>query len=131
MNSMILNGIEMPLVNTQASDNEQKLAENLLTIVSEAIEETDSVGTELSVDPNVNVYDIDPNSSFDREYYSVTIYGGKNGSGIWSNYFKSLSDLMLRIEDKFEDAWIISLDVDTIDDVWAAQVGIYPYEGQI
>lgn len=126
---MILNGIEMPF--NFDDDTEATQAKKLHQMVSDTIAELDDVGTSLSCDPEVSIYNPDPQSDYDRNYYSVTVYGGLNGTGIWSNYFKSLSDLMLRLESKFEDVWVIEFISDCTDDAFGVRIGIYPFINQL
>lgn len=58
----------------------------------------------------------------DKNYVSVCICGGLNGWGKWSNYFKSLSELMEIIENAWEDSFILKVDYDASDDLFYAQV---------
>lgn len=52
------------------------------------------------------------------------IHGGLNGDGEWSLYLDDLSDLITLLADHFSDAWIINIDVDVLDDVFYASVGL-------
>ena len=126
---MILNGIEMPF--NFDDDAEATQAKKLHQMVSDVIAELDNFGTDLRCDDEVNIYAADPESGIDHNYYSVKLYGGLNGNGIWSNYFKLLSDLMLRLEAMFYDAWIIELNPDCLDDVFSVVIGIYSFNNQL
>lgn len=52
------------------------------------------------------------------------ICGGLNGCGEWSKYFEDLSDLIRMLYGYFDDIWLIKLDVDVLDDVFYAYVGL-------
>lgn len=85
----------------------------------------DSSNIQLYTQKEVGIYD-DP-----FEYYSINFYGGLNGPGMWSSYFETLSGMMAELEQIFEDAWVIALDVDCSDDVFYLTLGIKPYENQL
>ena len=140
--TMNLGGYEVQLYDQQgnpvmtpeelaAEDMETKQVRNLVTQINSYIDEIENVGANLECGPDVNIYSPVPESGFDRPYYSVSIYGGLNGRGIWSNYLKALYDLLLRLEADYEDVWMIELPIDVTDDVFTVCVGIYPYEGQL
>ena len=115
-------------------DEELKQAQNLLKIVRRIVDETEQVGTNLNyVDENVNIYDdIGADGKPTGEvYWSVTVGGGLNGRGIWSNYFKALSDFMIRMEAEFEDAWVIEVNPDCPDDVFYVTIGIRTFTNQL
>ena len=57
----------------------------------------------------------------------VRIYGGLNGHGLVSNYFKTLSDLSNAMEAVFEDVWLINVMNDPADDVFFVDFAIDPY----
>jgi hypothetical protein len=80
---------------------------------------------ELYTQEEVGIYD-DP-----FEYYSINFCGGLNGLGMWSSYFETLSGMMAELEEIFEDAWVIALDVDCSDDIFYLTLGIKPYENQL
>ena len=125
MQSMILQGIEMPL--RIENQNEDKKANQIVEKICNILQEIETTGTNLVISDQVNVYDACPECGFDRPYYMFAISGGLNGRGIWSNYFSTLSSLMLKLEAEFEDAWVSRLNVDCTDDVFDAEIGIYPY----
>lgn len=107
---------------------EDLAAMDILEQVKTILIEVDDIGAELSCSDQINVFDYATDgNNIDREYYSFTIFGGENGHGLWSNYLKVLSDLMLRLEAQFEDAWIIEANVDCTDDVFNVEVAILPY----
>lgn len=55
----------------------------------------------------------------DRNYACICICGGRNsGRGLWSEYMKSLSEAMRRIEAKYQDVFIDRLENDTADDIF-------------
>lgn len=107
---------------------QETAAANARTIVKTALLGANTVGSNLSVDEEVNVY---PHKSAEGNendvYYGVLIHGGKNGHGLWSNYLDSLADVMLRIECECLDAWIRKIEIDVPDDVFTAEIGIYPF----
>ena len=115
-------------------DEELKQAQCLLKIVRRLVHETEQIGTKLDyIDENVNIYDeIGPDGEPTGDvYWSVTVGGGLNARGIWSNYFKSLSDLMVRMEAEFLDAWVITVDPDCPDDVFYVTIGIRTFKDQL
>lgn len=126
---MVLNGIEMPF--NFNNEDETERVNKLHQLVCDVLTNVDDFGSSLSCDPEVSIYNPDPHSDYDRNYYSVTVYGGLNGTGIWSSYFKSLSDLMLRLEAKFEDVWVIEFITDCTDDAFGVKIGIYPFINQL
>lgn len=65
---------------------------------------------------------------FEDEYNTITavIYGGLNGKGSWSGYLIDLANLLAVLEKEFEDAYIIYIDNDCVDDVFTAHIGIKP-----
>lgn len=67
--------------------------------------------------------DCDPSQ---LDYYGVIVHGGQNGSGKWSTYLLALHELLERLEDTFQDVWIISMDIDVPDDVFDVEIGILP-----
>ena len=55
----------------------------------------------------------------DGDHYIIKIYGGLNGPGKWKDYLLD----MQKVLELFEDAWVIDLDVDVLDDVWTLYIG--------
>ena len=58
-----------------------------------------------------------------REYdshYVLTINGGLNGSGNWKMYLTQLQSIV----EAFEEAYIIDLSYDCLDDIWYLTLGI-------
>ena len=110
----------------ESTAEEKQLADNLLNMVKEQLAEVDDIGADLTVSDLVNVYNYDVEEG-DREYYTVTIFGGKNGSGIWSNYLKVMADLVLRLEAEFDDVWIRKWNIDSADDVFDVEIAILEY----
>lgn len=61
----------------------------------------------------------------DRSYTCVCISGGRNsGRGLWSEYFKTLSEALRRIEAKYQDVFIDRIENDTADDIFYAYIVI-------
>lgn len=107
---------------------EDLAAMDILEQIKTILTEVDDIGAELSCSDQINVFDYATDgNNVDREYYTFTIFGGKNGHGLWSNYLKVFSDLMLRLEAQFEDAWITGVKIDSSDDVFDVEVAILPY----
>jgi hypothetical protein len=129
--TMILNGIEMPLLFDKPSDEDTKLATRVHEIVSETLLELGKTNSNLACEPDVSIYVPDSRCGFDRNYYSVTVYGGLNGEGAWSNYFNSLSKLLTKLESIFEDVWVIEFTTDCTDDAFGVKVGIYLFMNQL
>ena len=69
---------------------------------------------------NITLINIEENSS----HCAVTLSGGMNGHGILSSYLEQLHDLVLDLEQEFEDVWLIKWENDVLDDVWYLEIGI-------
>ena len=140
MMTMQLQGVPMPLLLKDENgnlipdcieDQQEIQARNLVTRVKACIDDIENVGSNLACGDEVNIYPANPGAGFDRPYFTVSVYGGLNSRGMWSNYFKALSDLLLRLESEFEDVWVPEMPIDCCDDVFTCYVGIYPYDGQL
>lgn len=103
------------------------MEQRLLEILHELIEDTDDIGTNLSVLDEVSTEEFDDENSV----YSFKLVGGRNGTGLWSNYFKSLAEFFDRLEAEFQDTFITDFEVDSLDDVFYATVSVVPYIGQL
>lgn len=112
-----------------ATEEEQQVAQSLLDLIRNDLCEVDDFGSNLSLADEVNVFDSE--ASNEDAYYSVTLNGGKNGHGLWSNYLSSLSDLMLRLESTFQDAYIRRFESDCPDDVFTVEIAFLPYVNQV
>jgi len=67
----------------------------------------------------------DPQNNFlKNNYYIVHFWGGLNGSGKWSNYLNDLSQLLLGLEEFYQDIWVIDFNIDVLDDVFDIQIGV-------
>lgn len=55
---------------------------------------------------------------------TVTLVGGLNGNGEWTDYFNGLSKAFENLKNNGYDAWLLNIDNDVIDDVFYATVGI-------
>lgn len=115
----------------ESTEQEQRDACILLNLVREQLAMIDNIGADLLVSEDVSVYSYEDPNTPDSIYYAISVHGGKNGSGLWSNYFKSLADLMLRLESIFNDVWIRKWNVDCPDDVFDVEVAICPYLSQL
>lgn len=118
-----------PENNQDAFDSE--IAVKLVDLVRSELGKIDDIGTNLTCSDEVNVYDAFDSNCTDNEYYSVTLSGGMNGSGLWSNYLKVLSELVLHMEAAFENVWVRNFDIDCVDDVFNVELGIMPYATQL
>ena len=130
VNDMNLMDFDGDLSEKESTAEEKQLADTLLSMVREQLAEVDDIGTDLTASDLVDVYDYNAEEG-EREYYTVTIFGGKNGSGIWSNYLKTLYELVLRLEAKFDDVWIRKWNIDTVDDVFDVEIAILTYYSQL
>lgn len=126
-----LTGIDVNI--DYVDETEVQELQKLLDLVKRELSEVDDIGTDLSVSDDVNVYDFDPEreGTTGQEYYTVTIFGGKNGSGIWSNYLRVLSELLLRLEAAFDDAWVRKMDIDVTDDVFSVEIAVLTWKDQL
>ena len=52
-------------------------------------------------------------------HYIATIYGGLNGCGSWELYIRQIGMII----DSLQGSWVINLNNDCLDDVWALQLG--------
>lgn len=57
-------------------------------------------------------------------FYKVTVSGGKNGNGKWSEYFSSLSKFTDEVESNGMEIWLVKMYNDVVDDVFYATFGI-------
>ena len=64
-------------------------------------------------------------------FYKVTVSGGKNGNGKWSEYFSSLSKFTDAVESNGMEIWLVKMYNDVVDDVFYATFGIKCDEGEI
>lgn len=72
----------------------------------------------VEVNINDNVNDIH------KDFTVTKIYGGKNGTGVWSDYLLKLRDICKAFEINNYRCWIIDLDIDVVDDVWTCYLGV-------
>lgn len=129
-NLMEFNGDQYQFSERESTADEKKESDKLLSIVKEQLSQVDDIGADLTVSDIVNVYAYDCEEG-NREYYTVTIFGGKNGSGVWSNYLRTLTDLVLRLEAVFDDVWIRKWEIDTADDVFDIEIAVLTYLTQL
>lgn len=109
--------------------------DRVITSIEDAISRIDTfcAGSDHS---GLSVWMTEPDEFRDKDYgecvetntdpamFYVTICGGENGGGTWSNYFQVLHDLFIKLEDIFECVWVIELWNDCIDDVFYAKIGV-------
>lgn len=112
--------------------------DKLIKLINEAIDSLDLSCTSVSGD-RLGVWITKPDEFLDENYtkcvedetdpsiFYVTISGGMNGNGKWSNYLTILHDLFIKLESVFEDAWVIEVWNDCLDDVFYVRVGIRAY----
>ena len=62
------------------------------------------------------------------EHLVVHLYGGRNGSGKWNEYFVDLLSTFNKLTDEsigaFKKVWLISLKNDCADDVFDVYIGV-------
>ena len=62
------------------------------------------------------------------EHFVIHLYGGKNGSGQWNEYFVDLLSTFNKLKDEsiggFKEVWLISLKNDCADDVFDVYIGV-------
>ena len=62
------------------------------------------------------------------EHLVIHLYGGKNGSGQWNEYFVDLLSFINKLKeesiDGFKEVWFISLKNDCADDVFDVYIGV-------
>ena len=57
------------------------------------------------------------------DYTELVFFGGLNGRGRWSVYLADLGRLLADLEQRLDDAWVISTWSDVLDDVFEVRVG--------
>ena len=62
------------------------------------------------------------------EHLVIHLYGGKNGSGQWNEYFVDLLSFINKLKEEsiggFKEVWLISLKNDCADDVFDVYIGV-------
>lgn len=62
------------------------------------------------------------------EHLVIHLYGGKNGSGEWTEYLVDLLSTFNKLKDEsigtFKEVWLISLKNDCADDVFDVYIGV-------
>ena len=58
------------------------------------------------------------------EQLIACISGGKNGNGVWSEYFEGLRKTFEVLNEEFDDIWVIQLDNDVLDDIHYVYIGL-------
>lgn len=56
----------------------------------------------------------------ESDHYLVNIRGGLNGRGDWMYYLSQLTQIV----HAFEEAWILGLEYDALDDIWYLSLGV-------
>ena len=54
----------------------------------------------------------------------LVICGGRNGNGVWEDYFRDLSKFVEEYRRNIRDIWLIKLENDVMDDVFYATFGV-------
>ena len=54
----------------------------------------------------------------------IGFYGGLNGNGKWSNYFRDLQRLTDHLESQGIHVWLIQIDNDCLDDIFYIYLGV-------
>ena len=91
--------------------SEQKLTDDLENLLKE-------VSSEKS---NLSFHEID---SFNGRTCVFRIFGGLNGDGLWSDYLSDMSKFLDRLSSVYKSANLISIESDSIDDVFEALIKI-------
>ena len=64
----------------------------------------------------------------ESEHLVIHLYGGKNGSGKWNEYFVDLLSTINKLTNEsigaFKKVWLISLKNDCADDVFDVYIGV-------
>ena len=64
----------------------------------------------------------------ESEHLVIHLYGGKNGSGQWNEYFVDLLSFINKLKEEsiggFKEVWLISLKNDCADDVFDVYIGV-------
>lgn len=55
---------------------------------------------------------------------TITIGAGFNGCGDWSVYFGDLQQLIDMLNEVFENAWVVEMNIDNSDDIFYVRIGI-------
>ena len=57
-------------------------------------------------------------------YAIITVYGGLNGWGAWDEYFYDLHLFIKALKKEFDDAWVVKITNDCLDDVFYMEIGV-------
>lgn len=115
-----------PLDDIQLNEpSESRLAESLLSEVSNALSnvEESCIHAELGSGVNVYEYTIDDSGST-IEYYTVILNIDGDDSGTWSSYLKALSKLMNQLESTFDDSWIRNIEIDVPNNAFQVEIAL-------
>lgn len=105
---------------------------NLPDVIQKYVEE--AVNFVNNPDVNLHVYEtckFDPDHDPDFgpcNYVLFKLWGGLNGCGSWSNYFKSLSMLIDTLSIRNVWCWLVEIENDCVDDVFYAKFGAKFYK---
>lgn len=100
----------------------------ILEVVADVINKIGNSKTNLSLSPDVDVFDYDWEEGTNPFYYALSLHGGLNGRGQWSDYLSTLLKMFSELESIFEDVWIVNFNVDCSDDVFDIDIGILPHK---
>ena len=75
-------------------------------------------------DERIKASILDDSFNNEADYITFEFCGGLNGNGVWSNYFKALSEICADIKSEFENVWVVSLENDCIDDIFYCTLGV-------
>lgn len=100
----------------------------ILEVVADVINKIGKSKTNLSLSPDVDVFDYDWEEDTNPFYYVLSLHGGLNGRGQWSDYLSTLLKMFSELESIFEDVWIVNFNVDCSDDVFDIDIGILPHK---
>ena len=55
---------------------------------------------------------------------TITLRGGLNGNGKWSNYLTGIKTVFDTLSDNGFDVWVIDIENDCLDDIFYVKIGI-------
>lgn len=65
-----------------------------------------------------------PNEYQPKDRYIIHVYGGKNGSGKWTEYLKDIYLIFDRLNQKFKKVYLVDISNDCADDVFDMRIAV-------